>query len=168
LGLLRALRRAGEEAGGRLSCEPVAGPVAWPGPAPVLADAARGSARLLVLAGPDEPDLSTLAGWPLAGAAVVRAVPDPPGEAEAAVGRALAGPGTTVLVAVVTCQLEVARAAPLAVAPARCNRCGACLSLGCPAIEDAGGEAMVIDPAVCTGCARCAPLCRGRALERRA
>jgi TPP-dependent indolepyruvate ferredoxin oxidoreductase alpha subunit len=56
------------------------------------------------------------------------------------------------------------RRAPLAVAEARCNRCGACLALGCPAIEDAGGEGLSIDPARCTGCGLCGPLCRARAI----
>ncbi len=56
------------------------------------------------------------------------------------------------------------RRPPLAVAEARCNRCGACLRLGCPAIEDAGGEGLAIDPARCTGCGLCAPLCRARAI----
>jgi indolepyruvate ferredoxin oxidoreductase alpha subunit len=50
------------------------------------------------------------------------------------------------------------------VAAARCNRCGACLALACPAISDPGGEAMAVDPAVCTGCGLCAPLCRSRAI----
>jgi len=130
----------------------------------VLAEASRGAARLVVLAGPDEPGLATLPGWPLDGAQVVRVAPDALAEVEGAVQRALARPGTTVLVAVAACQLEVPRAAPFAIDPARCNRCGACLSLGCAAIEDLGGDAMVIDPAVCVGCGRCAPMCRGRAI----
>jgi len=154
---------------GRLSCEPPAGLVRLAGPAapPVLADAARGGSRLLVLAGPDEPDLSTLPGWPAAGAAVVRVAPNALAEVEAAVRDALARTGTTVLVAVAPCQLEVPRRAPFSIDPARCNRCGTCLSLGCPAIEDVGGEAMVIDPAVCVGCGRCAPMCRGQAITSR-
>ena len=132
--------------------------------ASVLAEATRGAARLLVLAGPREPVLAALPGWPLDEAQVLRVAPDALAELEAAVQRGLSRPGTTILVAVATCQLEVPRAAPLAIDPARCNRCGACLSLGCPAIEDLGGDAMVIDPAVCVGCARCAPMCRGRAM----
>jgi TPP-dependent indolepyruvate ferredoxin oxidoreductase alpha subunit len=54
--------------------------------------------------------------------------------------------------------------APFAIAPSRCNRCGACLRLGCEAISDVGGEALVIDAAACTGGGECASLCRGRAI----
>jgi indolepyruvate ferredoxin oxidoreductase alpha subunit len=52
---------------------------------------------------------------------------------------------------------------PQAVDPARCNRCGACLRLGCPAASD-GPEAVVIDPAACAGCGLCAQVCRSRAI----
>jgi Pyruvate/2-oxoacid:ferredoxin oxidoreductase delta subunit len=156
LGVLRALRRAGIPADGRLSCEP--------GQGPALADAAGGQARLLVLAGPSEPDLSALPGWLAGFRRVVRVVPDALPELEEALRRALAGPGTTVLVAVAPCVLGAPRGAPLAVHPARCNRCGGCLGLGCPAIADDGGEGLVIDPGTCTGCGRCATLCRGRAI----
>lgn len=156
LGLLRALRRAGVVAAGRLSCEP--------GEGLVLAEVVRGEARLLVLAGPDEPALTTLPGWPAGIRRVERVAPDALPEVEEALRRALASPGTSVLVAVAPCVLGAARAAPLAIHEARCNRCGGCLGLGCPAIEDQGGEAMVIDPAVCTGCGRCASICRGHAI----
>jgi TPP-dependent indolepyruvate ferredoxin oxidoreductase alpha subunit len=154
LGLLRALRRARVEAGGRLSCEP--------GEGAILAEAVRGEARLVVLAGPDEPPPGALPGGPAA--RLARIDPGALLEVEGAIGRALAGRGATVVVAVAPCQLGARRAAPLAVDPARCNRCGACLGLGCPALLDPGGDAMAIDPAVCTGCGRCAPLCRGRAI----
>jgi TPP-dependent indolepyruvate ferredoxin oxidoreductase alpha subunit len=56
------------------------------------------------------------------------------------------------------------RLAPVAIEERRCNRCGSCLKLACPAIEDLGGEALVIDEAVCTGCGLCVPLCRARAI----
>lgn len=51
-----------------------------------------------------------------------------------------------------------------AIDPARCNRCGACLRLGCGAISDLGGEALVVDAAACDGCAACQPVCRSRAI----
>lgn len=53
---------------------------------------------------------------------------------------------------------------PVAIAASRCNRCGACLRLGCPAISDVGGEALVVDAAACTGCGACEPICRARAI----
>jgi indolepyruvate ferredoxin oxidoreductase alpha subunit len=53
---------------------------------------------------------------------------------------------------------------PLSIEERRCNRCGRCLKLGCPAIADVGGEALAIDEAVCTGCGLCIPLCRARAI----
>jgi TPP-dependent indolepyruvate ferredoxin oxidoreductase alpha subunit len=59
---------------------------------------------------------------------------------------------------------RAARRAPLLIAARRCNRCGHCLALGCPAISDLGGEALEVDPAACTGCGLCAPLCRSRAI----
>jgi NAD-dependent dihydropyrimidine dehydrogenase PreA subunit len=62
------------------------------------------------------------------------------------------------------CAAGVDGAPPLAIAPSRCNRCGACLRLGCGAISDVGGEALVIDPGLCAGGALCAPLCRARAI----
>ncbi len=60
--------------------------------------------------------------------------------------------------------LTAPRRLPLAIAESRCNRCGGCFTLGCPAISDPGGEALVIDEASCTGCGLCAPLCRARAI----
>ena len=54
---------------------------------------------------------------------------------------------------------------PLAITPSRCNRCGACLRLGCPAISDLGGEALVVDAGACNGCGACAPVCRARAIR---
>lgn len=53
---------------------------------------------------------------------------------------------------------------PFVIAASRCNRCGACLRLRCGAISDEGGEALVVDPGACSGCARCLPVCRARAI----
>lgn len=64
------------------------------------------------------------------------------------------------------CAAGADRAPPLAIAPSRCNRCGACLRLGCGAISDVGGEALVIDPEACAGGGLCAPLCRARAIAQ--
>jgi NAD-dependent dihydropyrimidine dehydrogenase PreA subunit len=66
--------------------------------------------------------------------------------------------------AVPACAAGAHGAPPLAIAASRCNRCGACLRLGCGAISDVGGEALVIDPEACAGGGLCAPLCRARAI----
>jgi TPP-dependent indolepyruvate ferredoxin oxidoreductase alpha subunit len=85
--------------------------------------------------------------------------------AEARVREALDEPGA-VLVALARCVRGGPRASSYAVDAARCNRCGGCLSLACPALSD-GGESAVVDPVDCTGCGRCAPLCRSGALAAR-
>ncbi len=151
LGLLRALRRCGIEAAGRLGCEP--------GEALLLADLARGQARVRILAGPGEPDRRLLP----PGVAVARLDPADLHATEMALWRALSHPGDTLFLAITPCVLSGPRLAPLQVAEPRCNRCGSCLTLACPAVGE-GEEAMVIDEAVCTGCGLCVPLCRGRAI----
>jgi indolepyruvate ferredoxin oxidoreductase alpha subunit len=57
-----------------------------------------------------------------------------------------------------------ARRPPMRVDPRRCNRCGACLRLGCPAIFDDPGS-MVVSASACAGCGLCAQVCRARAIE---
>jgi NAD-dependent dihydropyrimidine dehydrogenase PreA subunit len=152
LGLLRGLRRSGIDAVGRLGCEP--------GEALLLADLTRGDARVRVLAGPIEPDPHRLPGAAL----VARLDPGDLPSVERALWRALTHPGDTLFLAISPCLLDEPRRLPLSIAEARCNRCGGCLTLGCPAITDQGGEAMVIDAATCTGCGLCAPICRARAI----
>ncbi len=98
-----------------------------------------------------------------AGARAVRVDPADLAAIETAV-RAGVEPGGAVLVALSACARGAPRSEPLSIAASRCNRCGACLALGCPAISDPGGEAIAIDAATCTGCGLCAPLCRGRAI----
>ncbi|HEX9049219.1 MAG TPA: 4Fe-4S binding protein, partial [Anaeromyxobacter sp.] len=132
----------------------------------VLASAAGSGARLLVVA-----DQATVradavgAALAAAGVRVVRVDPADLAAAEAT-ARAEAEAGGAVLVALSPCRRGVPSSRPFAIAASRCNRCGACLALGCPAISDPAGEALAIDPATCTGCGLCAPLCRGRAIAR--
>jgi TPP-dependent indolepyruvate ferredoxin oxidoreductase alpha subunit len=180
LGTFRALRRAGLEVQGGIGCDPASDAAFVPTPgrwaavtgvarvlrtgAPaLLAEAAGAGARLLLIVdraprGGAAPLESYLA---RAGARVLRVDPADLAGSEAA-ARA-AGPGA-VLLALYPCPRGAPRAAPLEVVPSRCNRCGACLALGCAALSDPGGEAMAVDPAACTGCRLCAPLCRAGAL----
>jgi len=55
------------------------------------------------------------------------------------------------------------RRPPQRVEQRRCNRCGACLRLGCPALSD-DGESMVISTSDCAGCGLCAQVCRSQAI----
>jgi TPP-dependent indolepyruvate ferredoxin oxidoreductase alpha subunit len=181
LGAFRALRRADVAVDGRSGCDrdgdrPIVSPMGrWAavtsahrvrvaGARSILADAWGAGARVVVLADRDSLEARhALHALSAAGARTVELDLADLAGAEAT-ARAAAADGGAVLVALSPCVRGAPRARPLAVRPARCNRCGACLSLGCPAISDPAGEAMAVDPAVCTGCARCAPLCRGRAI----
>lgn len=84
---------------------------------------------------------------------------------EAVLREELARPEPSVVVARGDCPMAGgACAPPWAIRPERCNRCGACLRLGCPAIADRL-EAMEIDASTCAGCGLCAQVCRAGAIE---
>jgi TPP-dependent indolepyruvate ferredoxin oxidoreductase alpha subunit len=178
---LRALRRAGVEVQGGIGCEEAAGDSfarahgRWgamtgvarlrrEGAPALLAEAARAGAGVVVLADRIAPVRSLRIEEELAraGAPYAWLDLDDPGAAEARVREALDRPGT-VLVALARCVRGAPRAAPLSVDASLCNRCGSCLTLACPALHD-DGEATVVAADVCTGCGRCAPMCRSRAL----
>jgi NAD-dependent dihydropyrimidine dehydrogenase PreA subunit len=181
LALLRALRRAGLVVQGGLGCAP---PV-WPGPGAPHGRVARlaGAVEALVRAGTlvaEGRGVALLAvadrgphrGGAVAGAlaaAGARVVHVPAdvsaADAERIVAEALTS-GPVALVALAECARREAASQPFAIHPARCNRCGSCLGLGCVALSDPGGETIAIDPARCVGCGRCAPLCRGGAIRR--
>ena len=182
LGTLRALRRASVEIQGGIGCDPAAGrdfvaaPGRWAavtgvarllreGASTLLDAAARAGACILVVADRVAPVRSTSLEEALArtGRPVVRLDLDDLFLAEARVRQALEVPGT-VLLALSPCVRGASGGAPLLVEARLCNRCGACLSLACPAISDDGEEAMRVDAGICAGCGRCAPLCRSRAL----
>jgi ferredoxin len=182
LGTLRALRRVSVEIQGGIGCDLDAekafasAPGRWAAVtgvarllregAPALLEATgRAGARLLVIADRIAPVRSTALEEALArtGRPVVRLDLDDLGQTEERVRRALEVPGT-VLLALSPCVRGAPRGEPLVVEARLCNRCGACLSLACPAISDDGEEAMRVDAGICTGCGRCAPLCRSRAL----
>ncbi|NLO63937.1 MAG: indolepyruvate ferredoxin oxidoreductase subunit alpha [Clostridiales bacterium] len=46
----------------------------------------------------------------------------------------------------------------------KCRKCKACLKIGCPAIENVGGE-IRINPELCVGCGVCKPLCKFGAIQ---
>jgi indolepyruvate ferredoxin oxidoreductase alpha subunit len=81
-----------------------------------------------------------------------------------ALSRELSTPGLGVLVATAPCALASRERRPRAtVDDERCNLCGVCLDIGCPALVP-GEEAMTID-LVCSGCATCVDVCRRDALS---
>jgi TPP-dependent indolepyruvate ferredoxin oxidoreductase alpha subunit len=186
LSTFRALRRAGLAAAGGLPCDPAA-PAAPPpqgpfaevmglgaleaGGAAALAGASARGARLVVVAdraGAGAPEAARRALEAL-GAPVVAGDPADVLGMSASVARAVSVPEVGVVVALAPCARDRAAGpcSPAEISASRCNRCGACLVLGCPAISDPGGEAMAVDPAICTGCGLCPPVCRSGALHLR-
>jgi len=95
-------------------------------------------------------------------------------EVEAALKDCLEADGPAVIVARRACSLmpEVRREwIPLRVDEARCNGCGLCFRVGCPAVvksdvldEKTGRPKARIDPLLCTGCEICAQVCARRAI----
>ncbi|MDP3047327.1 MAG: indolepyruvate ferredoxin oxidoreductase subunit alpha [Chloroflexota bacterium] len=55
---------------------------------------------------------------------------------------------------------------PLEVDEARCDGCGLCLKVGCPAIVREGGEKVRIEPLLCTGCTICQQTCFRGAIQQ--
>jgi indolepyruvate ferredoxin oxidoreductase alpha subunit len=85
---------------------------------------------------------------------------------EAALREELARPELSVVVARGRCPMaQTTPRPPCAVSGVRCNRCGACLRLGCPAISD-GFDAMAIEARTCAGCGLCVQVCRAGAIAR--
>jgi indolepyruvate ferredoxin oxidoreductase alpha subunit len=136
-----------------------------PGPGGGLAAPGRDGARVAVVADRlSHGRLASVERW-LArdGVPSVRLDPADLAGTAAAVRAARDAPGA-VLLSFSPCVRARPRSAPMEVDPARCNRCGACLSLACPALHDPGGEGVAVDPSICTGCGLCLPLCRSGAL----
>ena len=99
------------------------------------------------------------------------------GAVEQVVRAALSADGPAVVIARRECALlpAVRRTwQPLAVDSERCNGCGLCLQLGCPAlvrtgsvVEATGRPRVRIDPLLCTGCEVCSQVCARGAIPRR-
>jgi indolepyruvate ferredoxin oxidoreductase alpha subunit len=83
---------------------------------------------------------------------------------DAAIKAELDAPGLGVIVALAPCVLMVReKAGEIVVDDERCNLCGLCLDIGCPAL--APGEDSVAVTDVCTGCGLCIEVCRRGALS---
>jgi indolepyruvate ferredoxin oxidoreductase alpha subunit len=87
-----------------------------------------------------------------------------PKAVEAAIKREIGVPGLGVIVALGPCALAVpGKAADIFVEAERCNMCGLCLAIGCPALMP-GDDAVSMTDA-CTGCALCVDVCKRGALS---
>ncbi|MEN6430847.1 MAG: thiamine pyrophosphate-dependent enzyme [Coriobacteriales bacterium] len=84
---------------------------------------------------------------------------------QAALKRAIAEAGVSVVIAKAPCALVSAMAEPpYAVDEERCTACGACVRIGCPAIMKTPSGRPTIDAATCVGCGLCVQLCRVAAI----
>jgi indolepyruvate ferredoxin oxidoreductase alpha subunit len=82
---------------------------------------------------------------------------------ESALKRELDAQGLGVIVALAPCVLMAPGKQRLIVDEERCNLCGLCLGIGCPAL--APGETAVQVGAACMGCGVCAAVCKRGALS---
>jgi indolepyruvate ferredoxin oxidoreductase alpha subunit len=84
---------------------------------------------------------------------------------QAALTAELAAPGLGVIVAQAPCALVEAKhkRPPVVVDTDRCNLCGLCLAVGCPAIVAGEGSVSISD--ACTACGLCLSVCRRGALR---
>jgi indolepyruvate ferredoxin oxidoreductase alpha subunit len=83
---------------------------------------------------------------------------------DAAIKGELDAPGLGVIVALAPCVLMVReKAGEIVVDEERCNLCGLCLDVGCPALAPGADAVSVTD--VCTGCGLCIEVCRRGALS---
>jgi indolepyruvate ferredoxin oxidoreductase alpha subunit len=85
----------------------------------------------------------------------------------AAAKRSLESPELSVIIVRGECAVHVPRrrSAPRVVDNAKCNQCGACLMIGCPAIQSENGQ-VLIDSSLCFGkaCSVCQQLCPQKAI----
>ena len=88
-------------------------------------------------------------------------------ETELAVRAALAVDEPSVVICRRECVLLPGQKRPsLQVDEARCNGCGLCLKVGCPAIVREGQEKVRIESLLCTGCTICQQTCFRGAIQQ--
>jgi indolepyruvate ferredoxin oxidoreductase alpha subunit len=114
--------------------------------------------------------------WPLDLEKLVRAVgvknvrvadPFDLAEMEKALREETAREEVSVIIARRPCALLTkTRETPLSIDGEACRRCGACLRIGCPAIEKGSDGRMSINPALCNGCGLCTKVCRFGAIRK--
>ena len=85
---------------------------------------------------------------------------------EAAIAEELAAPDLSVVIVQAPCILEerVVIAPPVQIDTEACNRCGACIRVGCMALHEHGGYPAV-DGDLCKGCFVCGQVCESGAIR---
>jgi indolepyruvate ferredoxin oxidoreductase alpha subunit len=84
-----------------------------------------------------------------------------------AIEEAVKAPGVSVVIAKAPCVLLTREHdEPYAVVTEKCDACGECVRLGCPAISRDGEARAVIDAALCVGCRQCVQVCKYGAIVR--
>jgi len=83
---------------------------------------------------------------------------------EKAVKEEINNDGVSVIIASKPCAL-LNKIAPNALKIDNCMKCGACLKLGCPAIEKQLDNKAFINPSQCVGCGLCQKLCKFNAIK---
>ncbi len=73
--------------------------------------------------------------------------------------------GVSVIVAQKPCAL-LQKTYPASLEIVDCKKCGACLKIGCPAIEKQKDKSAKINPALCVGCELCEKLCKFGAIKK--
>ena len=88
-------------------------------------------------------------------------------EMQAALEEELNAPEVSLLVVKAPCPLHVRNlvGTPRRIVEETCINCGACLKVGCPAIEHIKGQKPRINPLLCAGCSICAQTCPKKAIE---
>jgi len=85
----------------------------------------------------------------------------------AAARSSLDNPKLSIIIVRGTCSVRLrTRPAPLAVDTDKCDECGICLKIGCPAIQKGENERVFIDASLCVGdaCTLCQQLCPKQAI----
>lgn len=116
--------------------------------------------------GNDAPQLDTAMVCKGLGVKRVRVVdPYKLDEVRKAIEEELAAPEVSVIIAKAPCVLQyrVTRGRPAEVKTDICNRCGACIRVGCMAIHEHDGYPEV-DPEMCNGCGVCEQVCEEKAI----
>jgi indolepyruvate ferredoxin oxidoreductase alpha subunit len=86
---------------------------------------------------------------------------------EKALRTAAQAPGVSVVISRAPCiMLSRERGEPFTVDAERCNACGECVRLGCPAISRGEHSRATIDAAACAGCRQCVQVCKVGAIKK--